>query len=190
MFVLVIVANGDSNADNSSTLSLNNAHIAIYTMLGVFIIVIIRSYIYSKYISINDFYKVGALIKAAIHINDTLSDILFILNITEQPEYPSIVPMLLLIASIFFVVLPVIMSLYQLHHEINKWKRNYDLGQWITENITILYALSMITGSSFCSVELCTSNLFNLNKFDMPLNQMELHNFQNKKICTMVLGEV
>ena len=138
----------------------------------------------------NNFYSVGALITAAIHTNDTLSDILFIINITHQPEYPSIIPLSLLTVSIIFVVLPVILSLYQLHHEINKWRKNDDLGQWITENITILYFLSVITGSSFSGVQLCCSNFFNLYQFDMPLNQFELNKFQNKKMYSIVLCEV
>ena len=79
---------------------------------------------------------------------------------------------------------------FVIHAEIDEWRRDDELSQWITENIVSLYLLSIITGSSFSSVELCTSNLFNLHKFDMPLNQMKLNQFQNKRMYTMVLGEV
>ena len=165
-------------------------HMAIYIVMGVFIIIIIISYIYSNCISINNFYSLSSLITAAIHTYDTFSDILFIINITHQPEYPSIVPLSLLIVSIIFVVLPVMVSFYQLHHEMNKWRRNDDLGQWITENITLLYIVSVITGSAFSGIQLCCSNLFNLHQFDMPLNQFERNKFQNKKMYSIVLGEV
>ena len=166
------------------------SHIAIYAVLIIFLLIIISSYIYSKCISINDFYSVSSLISAAIHTNDTFSDTLFIIHITHQPEYPSTVPKISLITSIAFVVLPVITSIYQLHHEIYKWRMNDDLGQWITENITLLYILSVVTGSSFSAVGLCCSNLFNLNQFQMPLNSMQRNKFQNKKMYSIVLVEV
>ena len=190
MFYSVVVDDEDLSLEKTSIFSLYNTDLAIYVLLTVFILIIIASYIYSKCISVNDFYRVSALIKAAIHTNDTLTDILFIINITHSPQYPDLIPMTLLIASIFFVVLPVIISLYQLHTEINKWRRNDDISQWIKQNITTLYLLSIITGSSFTSVELCTSNLFNQDKFSMPLDQLKLDKFQNKKAYTMVLGEV
>ena len=175
---------------NSTPIPMDISHVAIYVVILVFFMVIISSYIYSKCISINDFYSISSLISAAIHTNDTLSDILFIINITHQPEYPSLMLMILLSVSIVFVILPIIISIYQLHHEINKWRRNDHLGQWITENITILYFLSVITGSSFSGVQFCCSNLFNLNQFEMPLNAMERNKFQNKKMYSIVLAEV
>ena len=92
---------------------------------------------------------------------------------------------------IIFVVLPVILTLYQLHKEINKWKRiNDELSEWINKHINLLYTFSVITGLSFTGVKLCTSNLFNLNQFDIPLNEMDLNKFQTKKMYSIVLCEV
>ena len=161
----------------------------VFILLGVFAMIII-SWIYAKCISRNDFFSVSSLITASIHIIDGYSDILFIVSISNQSVYPSTESVILMVASIVFVVLPLIITLFQLQHEINKWRRNDDLKQWINENVTLLYVLSVITGSSFSGVEICVSNLLNLHQFDMPLSKMALNNFQTKKMYSIVLCEV
>ena len=151
--------------------------------------IIIISYVYSNFISINDFYSLGSVLTSSIHIIDSVSDVLFIINITYQSDYPSNSLSSLLVASIVFIVFPVIVSLYQLFYHIKKWQRNDDLGQWITDNITLLYILSVVTGSSFAAIELCTSSCFNLHQFSMPLSQMEINKYQTKRVYSTVLLE-
>ena len=79
-----------------------------------------------------------------------------------------------MIIAMIFIVLPILISLYQLHQAINKWKRNDELSQWISDNVQILYVTSVLTGSSFAGVALSTSNAFGLYQTSLPLNQTSL----------------
>ena len=77
-------------------------------------------YIYSKYYKKNDFHRVSALFSATIHINDTLSDALFCINITLQSEYPDNNQLLIiLILSLICADIPCLISLYQSYQVIN-----------------------------------------------------------------------
>ena len=127
---------------------------------------------------------------ASFHTIDTCSDVLFIINITHQSQYPSPLTETIFANSILFVILLVMITLFQLHQATQKWRRNDDLCQWINDNIVLLYILSVITGSSFTGVELCTSNIFNSSKFDMPLNKMALDGFKTKRLYSTVFFEV
>ena len=155
-----------------------NSEFIVYIIMSIFAIIIIISYIYS-FISYNDFYSLGSLITSAIQIIDTVSDALFIINISNHSDYPSSTTLVTLVTlSVLFLVFPIIITLYQLFYHIKKWQRNDALGEWISENVTLLYVLSIIIGSSFAAVSLCTCNAFNLGQFDMPLSSMELQKYE------------
>ena len=158
-------------------------------LVAMLVLIILISWINATAIKRNDFHSVKSLITASIHIVDTYSDALFILTITNQSVHPSTESVILVITSILFVALPLIITLFQLQHEINKWRRNNDLGQWIADNAHLLYFISVITGSSFAGVELCISNLFNLQIFDMPLNQIQMNKFRTKRVWSTILIE-
>ena len=80
---LLVTKESNNNAVND----LNIQIVALLLVIAVLWIVIAS--IYSKIISINDFYRVGALITVTIHINDTVSDALFCANVPQHSEYPS-----------------------------------------------------------------------------------------------------
>ena len=162
----------------------------VFVLMAFFVLIIIISYIYSNCISKNDFYSIGSLIATSIQIIDTVSDVLFIINITYQSNYPSIPLLSLLISSIVFIVFPVIITLFQLSHQMKKWQRIDDIGAWTTDNVTMLYIISVITGSSFAAVQLCTSNLFNMSQFDMPLSKIQIEKYRTKRVYSIVLLEV
>ena len=88
------------------------------------------------------------------------------------------------------MVVPTFATLYQLYVAIDKWKRIDLLNQWISERVHLLYFLSIITGSAFAGIELCTSNLFNLTLFQMPLSKTRLLRFKTKRIYSTVMFEV
>ena len=81
-------------------------------------------------------------------------------------------------------------TLIQLHIEINEWKKNDHLNQWMFEHITKLYVISVVCGSSFTAVQLCSSNLFGLTMFDLPLNTLQRSAFYTKRIYSNVFFEV
>ena len=175
---------------SSSNKKILDFQVIIYSTILSFIFIIVISTIYSKCIEINDFYSIGALVAVAIHFNDSLSDVLFCVDITLQPEYPSSQLSSILWSSIIFLIVPSLLTVYQLYKSINEWKRNDKLTQWLSNNLKLLYFISIITGSGFAAVELCTSNLFNLGYFDMPLSKAQVMKFQTKSIYSIVLVEV
>ena len=126
--------NGGINVQsNDKSLIRHDSRLVIWILCIILIVIIISSYIYSKWININDFYRIGSLLTAFVHIVDAFSDALFGINIANQTNYPSEILSVLLAASIIFIILPAGITLYQLHRSINEWKINDDLSQWLSE---------------------------------------------------------
>ena len=162
----------------------------MYLVLLSFVLLIFVSLIYSKCIQVNDFYKIGALLAVTIHFNDSLSDAFFCLSISFQDDSDTKELSTIFALSIIFILIPSALTLYQLYHSINQWRRNDELSQWLTHNIKLLYIISILTGSSFAGVRLCSSNLFNMGHFDMPISKTKLIEFQTQSIYSIVLLEV
>ena len=166
---------------NQTEQSSYNSTLILLIIVSVLVVINISAYIHSKYIHVNDYFKIGSLVTAGILIMDAVSDIFFAMAISED--------IILLILAVVFIVLPVVITLYQLHQAINKWRRNDELNQWISDNVKILYISSIITGSSFAGVALCTSNAFSLYQTSLPLNKTRLLQFDTKRIYSTVLLE-
>ena len=165
----------------------SGSQVIVFIIMGIFLLLLIISYIIARFISINDFYSLTSLITAFLYILDTITDILFVVNISKQSDYPSSTLSPLLLAAIFFIILPVTITIFQLFLYIKKWKRNYEVAHWLDRNIALLYILSVITGSSFSAVLICTSSLFNLNKFSLPLDKLNINKYQIKRVYSIVL---
>ena len=181
---LIVIQESNDNTFNDLNIQI------IILLLIVAVVWILIASIYSKLISINDFYRIGALVTVTVHINDTVSDALFCANVPLHSEYPGNNLFLIFNLSIVFLALPAVITLYQLHSGIKRWKGNDELSQWLSNNIKLLYFVSVITGNSFVGIELCTSNLFNLSWFDMPLSRHQLLQFQTNSIFSIILFEV
>ena len=95
--------------------------------------------------------------------------------------------------SCFFVILPVIASMFQLHRETKRWMMDDDsrhiVQPWIMKHFHYLYIIAMISGSGFAAVELCNSQLFQLSLFCMNLPQRQTQIFKNKRLFSIVLLE-
>ena len=127
---IVYSVNASFNAQDTSITESDNSHFILFVIAAVLVIVIVFAYIYSKYIYVNDYFKVGSLLTAGIHIMDAISDILFVMAVTYN---------IILILGIIFIVVPILITLYQLYQAISKWRRNDELNQWISDNVQILY---------------------------------------------------
>eukprot|EP01084_Bolivina_argentea_P241163 404927_1 len=185
MFVGSSTQHGELNVSESDALTNNFIFQRMTLFIGGFLVVIIViSYVYSKFIYQNDFYQVIALITASFHILDMVSDVLFSISMSVSNN-------IIFILSVMFIVIPLMLSLYQLHRVIyKKWMRSDDeIKGWIRDNISILFILSVITGSSFAAIDLCYSNLFNLRQFDIPLSKTEISLFKTKRIYSIILFE-
>ena len=120
----------------------------------------------------------------------TLYQTLFCVNVSLHPYYPTSGLTLIFNLSIVFITFPTVITLYQLYSAMKRWKMHDELSQWLSNNVKLLYLVSVISGNSFVAIELCTSNLFNLKWFDMPLSKPQLIHFQTNSIFSIILFEV
>ena len=157
--------------------------------------IIFASFIDAKYIRRNDFHRLGSLFRTAFHILDTWSDVFFAIQCTYHPDFEllslSSPLFIIFVLAVMFVLIPMTVTLYQLHHIINKhWNKKDELRGWLSDNVYALYFLSIISGSSFAGVSLFRSNLLNLSAFDIPLTRQQALHFQTKKVYSTILLEV
>eukprot|EP01084_Bolivina_argentea_P279182 477264_1 len=169
--------------DNGTSMNVNTITLAV-AMISCLVVLI--GFINARIVNKNDFYNPAFLITYIIHILDTLYDILFVVELNNH-ESPN-----LMLASIVFIIFPIIMSYFQLYWEIKtKWIKigKNEIRNWIQEYTFILYALSLLSGNTFSAVRLCKSNLFNFKIFDIPLTKAELLEFHTKRIFSILLFE-
>ena len=159
----------------------SHSNVIAWTMVGIFVLIIISSYLYSKTKRfINDFYRLGASIMVAVYIHDFLSDVLFTADIRYEPEWPSPTLKWIYGLYIFFMVISAIVAWAELYYHTRDWKKNVEFSVWFAQFGTFLYIVSVITGSARAGVELCSTNLFNQRAFDIPLDVMQLREHRIK----------
>eukprot|EP01084_Bolivina_argentea_P275640 470118_1 len=163
-----------------------------FAIMFIFAVILIIAYIYSSFIKINNFFRIGALLGVAIHSMDMLSDVFFSIQATLKVNKQSnnIQMLLISILSICFIFIPTITTIFQLYHEMKKhWLKDNKLRAWLSDNTALIYFVSIITGSSFTSVELFNSYLFNLERFDMGLDKKSLMRYRTKRVYSVVMLE-
>lgn len=83
---------------------------------------------------------------------------------------------------VFFIIFPLLLHSVQIHHEIEKWMNDTETSQivsaWIYSYLKWLYGICIACASSYSAVQLCNSNLFDLNIFNMGLNRRQLALFK------------
>ncbi len=102
-----------------------------------------------------------------IQISDMFSDIFFAAEVCHYLETTKDRSKFIIIlsASILFIITPVIISLYQLHRASSKhWLNENKSREWLLTNGKYLYLFSVITGSSFSAVSIF--NCINYNTHD------------------------
>ena len=122
---------------------------------------------------------------------DFFSDFFFTISLWDNRKLHDDI-IYLFIAAVGFVLIPWGLNLYTLLQFQQRWQNSIyqtRLRGWITSFFPHLCILSFISGSSFGAVELCNSNLFNIEFFSMGLSQTELREFGLKKLFTVVVAE-
>eukprot|EP00483_Globobulimina_turgida_P010775 UN10796 len=169
--------------------STSSFHIVILIISCIFILIITTSFIDSKFLRKNDFYKIGALLLAAMHCLDILCAIFFAIHISIHPNFRQSSELIIIfILTLICIIISICITLCQLYHTTNKhWIKNDELRSWLSEYTYLLYMLSIICGGAFNGIQLCRSNLFNLCVFDIPLNKKQMLHFRTKKLYSTVL---
>ena len=155
----------------------------------------------------NDWFDVNAILVFGFYTADFISDVFFsaklVLMIDRDDNVSNEYYVTLFILSAIFIILPLVVNIFQLQIEIKKWtiikdknenklvlKRHAEMYAWIKSKIKVIYFVTLIAGSSFSSIALFNSYLFRLNIFSMGLTKKQIAVFQNKRIFSVVLMEV
>ena len=95
--------------------------------------------------------------------------------------------------GVFFIIVPLIGNLIQLHNEIQVWIHDvyskHCVQAWMRWYLRILYMFAILCGSSFAAVDICNSNVFHLSIFNMGLNKRQKAIFKNQRILSIVFFE-
>jgi len=131
------------------------------------------------------------LLLFAVQAMDMLSDCFFAAQLSIYHRTDATVTIaILLYASICFIVVPVLTTLYQLFRHIQKkWAASQDTSAWLMLHSNKLYLVSILCGGSFSAVRLMNSDIFQLEIFHMGLSERELKRFNTKRLWSVVLLE-
>ena len=68
--------------------------------------------------------------------------------------------------GVFFVILPLIVNLTQLHNKIQVWVTDtyskHTVQAWMRSYLRMLYMITILSGSAFAAVDICNSNIFHI----------------------------
>ena len=166
-----------------------------FAVIGVFLFLFLISIVDSMWWRINDFYYYPSIITAIIQFQDMLTDIFFIIDVNSNIsnhllELDYLQLTLIFILSMIFVIIPVCLSLWQLYVAIKvNWIKNKNVAHWLGEHSSLLYLVSVITGSSFSAINIFTSYIFQLELFNMSLPRNYLMQFRTNRVYSIVFFE-
>merc|ERR1719242_298242 len=163
------------------------------SLILCFSVVAVIGFVDARCFRVNDFFKLGPLLRALIQILDVLSDSFLAIEIgTEADNNPDdqILPIAFSIC-ILFIFAPSLVSLLQVYYFSNaKWAHSSNkMKKWLLRHSKILYLTAVTTGSAFTAVEIMNSSLFGLELFEMGLTQRQLISFKTHRIYSVVALE-
>eukprot|EP01084_Bolivina_argentea_P122986 217963_1 len=131
------------------------------------------------------------IIEAAFQTLDTASDVLFAIFITlryHETKHDNL--LYTMIGCYLFIVVPIAFSIGQLVQQMrNKWVKEDDLRAWLASHSTLLYLLSILTGSAYTAVRVANSGAFQMDMFSMGLNKKQRIQFNTKRVYGIVICE-
>ena len=178
-----------------------------WVLLGVGIGVVFTTCIgtcAAKRLDFNELFRWTPLISSLFHINDFFSDIFFCLKLgvfafatsenTHLSEYSQNIFFYLFFGCLVCIIVPVFTTLIQLHLQMSEWSedavlKNTDVTKWISSNITLVYLLAVLTGSSFTAIDICNCYLLKLSIFCMGLSEYHKTHFQIKRFFSVIMIE-
>ena len=92
--------------------------------------------------------------------------------------------------SLAFIILPIGLSLIQLLRATHRWRSNDQINAWLIHNATMLFFMSLATGSSFNAIAVVNCNAFKLELFSMGLSRKEILQWNNQRIWSVIVLEV
>eukprot|EP01083_Nonionella_stella_P105229 302588_1 len=189
---VLIEPNTPGNIKPETTVEIGYSHIQ-YVVISAFVLIGILGFIDARCIRKNDFFHLMFIFLSMLNVLDTLSDVFFAVDVfgtyslaTEHKSHF----LMIFIASVSFIIIPVMISLYQLHAASSKhWLKDNKIRQWLVQYVAPLYGVSILTGSSFGATFIFNSNLFDMNIFDMGLNKKYLLSWKTKRVYSILFFE-
>ena len=175
---------------NIDTLTSYYQYITI-TIIVVSFIFIVTTKLISKFININDYIRIGAMISGVVQMNDMISDCFFIAQVNVQRKiYLDWIYDMICFVSIGFIVIPIFLSLFQLYSTSKYEWKDIRIRSWLQKYSTILFIFAVLFGSSFTAIYIVNScAINNIKLFNMGLTDRELKKFNTKRIYSTVLFE-
>lgn len=160
-------------------------------LIGIFCIFVFVCYVDAEYIRINHYFLPMAIFGAMFGILDVLSDVLFAVTLIYQHEVDDRVHCMVIYASWTFILLPILLSLWQLVSvSKSQWAKDDAVRRWIVDHVFLFYALPVVCGSAFVAVSIVNCEALQLKVFTMGLSKNERMKFNAKRIWTVVFLEV
>ena len=170
-------------------------------VISTFLIIGVLGYIDARYIRTNSIYSITSILIGGLYTYDMISDIFFTYDVYISfiylPDKDELYPIFfaILVIGLITIIFPLITTIFQLHRaSTNVWSKNQYNGSairaWLTQYSKVMYFISLLTGSSFTSIELVNTNLFSLVVLNMGLPRKDIYSFRNQRITSSVLCEV
>ena len=193
--IIILLFINHTNAQSINT-RLDNLELLFQIIIIGFVtlcaLIAIAGYTDARIFRINDYFAVTPIIRLTLQSVDMISDCFFIAQINlDNVKDPSTAYDVLFYASIVFVVVPALASLFQLFfYARKKWIRNKRARAWLSKYSALLLFSSLCTGSSFVAVAIFNTYIFRLKVFNMGLTTKQLRKFSTRRIYSIVLLEV
>ena len=126
-----------------------------------------------------------SLFKFLLYLLDSVSDTFFCINLFYMYlDDHSEIDLILLIASIIFIIVPCLLSLYEMERFISRSIKQDSndkvMIQYFKQHSYKLYVICLLIGNFHATILLFTSNLFDLQTFKLSINENKLLSLQNK----------
>lgn len=166
----------------------------LMSLVSFFVLVILGGYIHATFYQKNELFNWISIALVGMYCLDFYSDLCFILQVWQDKQNKwNTFSIVIISLSLTFFIIPTIANFIQMQSEMKRWLQHTHTKQivrpWIRAYVRVLYITSILTGSTYSSIELCNSNLFSLKYFSMELPSRDKQLFKHKRIYSIVLSE-
>jgi uncharacterized protein YaaQ len=156
--------------------------------IGILLVVLLACATKSHALSVgSDTSSPSGLVFFTLFVWDFYSDCFFVLRLALENAWPCFA------VGALFTVVPYIMNLYELHKWEKKWLRDLTIKQGLESyldkyHIWLVFC-SLISGSSFATIEMVNTNMFGWRFFSMGLTDRHLKRYNTRRLYSNILTE-
>ena len=148
------------------------------------------AYVHARFYRKNDYFNAMAIVLALLQFLDVTSDARFAIAVLSEYQNDK-VPLSIPIAAWSFLVIPIAITLCQLHLiERKKWIKEDSLRQWMLTYSMMLIVAPILFGSAFTAIALLNCEAFQAPIFSMGLSRTQRMKFNAQRVWSVVMLEV